>query len=74
MKNLFEEEKIYTVAEMATTLRVSAATVIRAIHRGKLKALRVEGQWRIPGKEARRYLWAETMRTLTEASGPHQED
>lgn len=56
MNSLFEGEKIYTVGEVADTLRVSRATVIRAIQKGRLKALRVEGQWRILHGELVRYL------------------
>jgi excisionase family DNA binding protein len=35
---------------------VSRATLVRAIQKGRLKAFRVEGQWRILHSEVVRYL------------------
>ncbi|MFQ5875050.1 MAG: helix-turn-helix domain-containing protein [Dehalococcoidia bacterium] len=65
MNELFDGERVYTVSEVASALRVSPVTLVRAIHKGKLRAFRVEGQWRILGREAMRYLYKETERTLT---------
>ena len=70
MNELFDRERIYTVGEVARALRVSPVTVVRIIHKGKLKAFRVGGQWRILGSEAMRYLDEETKRTLTEPPSP----
>jgi excisionase family DNA binding protein len=53
---LFESERIYTVSEVAAVIRVSPVTVVRMIHNGELKALRVRGQWRILGSDILRYL------------------
>jgi len=64
MNDLFDEKSVYTVGEVASVLRVSPVTVIRAIRKGRLKALRVEGQWRIPGGAAMRYLYLETKASL----------
>lgn len=64
MNELFDRERVYTVGEVARALRVSPVTLVRAIHKGKLRALRVGGQWRILGGEAMRYLYEETKRTL----------
>ena len=66
MNDLFENERVYTVGEVAIALRVSAVTLVRAIHGGSLKAFRVKGQWRILGREITRYLDEETKRALTE--------
>lgn len=64
MSRLFDEKKVYTVGEIAGPLRVSPVTLVRAIHRGRLRALRVGGQWRIPGREILRYLYLETKASL----------
>ncbi len=70
MNDLFERERVYTVREVASALRVSPVTLMRAIYKGSLKALRVEGQWRILGVEAMRYLRQGTKRMLT--AGPRR--
>ncbi len=64
MNELFEANQVYTVKEIAAVLRVSQVTLVKAIHKGKLAALRVEGQWRILGREAMHYLYRETQRAL----------
>lgn len=64
MSRLFDEERVYTIGEIAGHLRVSPVTLIRAIHKGRLKALRVGGQWRVPGSEVLRYLHLETKESL----------
>jgi excisionase family DNA binding protein len=53
-------ERVYTPGEVATTLRVSQATISRAIRSGRLKAFRVGGQWRILSSELGRFINAET--------------
>ena len=47
---------VLTVEEIAKELRVSKMTVLRAIHRGELKAFRVGRSFRIPEREFGRYL------------------
>ena len=64
MNELFDGQGVYTVGEVASALRVSPVTVVRAIHKGNLKAFRIEGQWRILGREVMRYLYQERDRTL----------
>jgi excisionase family DNA binding protein len=54
--NFFDGEQLYTVGEIASTLRISQPTVIRAIQSGRLEAYRVGGQWRITGEAAERFL------------------
>jgi excisionase family DNA binding protein len=51
------DESFMTVAEVAQTLRCSAATVLRAIHSGKLRAVEVgERTKRIPVGEYRAFI------------------
>ena len=64
MSRLFDENRVYTINEISDPLRVSPVTLTRAIHRGRLRALRVGGQWRIPGREILRYLYLETKASL----------
>jgi len=64
MSRLFDENRVYTISEISGPLRVSPVTLTRAIHRGRLRALRVGGQWRIPGREILRYLYLETKASL----------
>ena len=73
MTRLFEENRVYTISEISGPLRVSPVTLTRAIHRGRLKALRVGGQWRIPGREILRYLYLETKVSLAKRQSrvPH---
>lgn len=66
VNDLFDSERVYTVGEVATALRVSRVTLLRAIHKGRLRALRVGGQWRILGREAMRFLDEGTKQTLAE--------
>ena len=62
--DMIKGEQVYTPQEVAQVLKVSAATVSRAIRDGKLKGLRVGGQWRILGSDLVRYLNAETQAAL----------
>jgi putative resolvase len=43
-----DEEKYWSPKEIAERLHVAAQTVSRWIRQGKLKAIRVGGQWRVP--------------------------
>ncbi|MBI1886622.1 MAG: helix-turn-helix domain-containing protein [Chloroflexi bacterium] len=71
MSDLFESAKLYSVGEVSDLLRVSPATVTRAIRGGRLKAMRVGGQWRIRGSDALAYVEQETNRALDrEAASP----
>ena len=74
MSRLFDENRVYTINEISDPLRVSPVTLTRAIHRGRLRALRVGGQWRIPGREILRYLYLETKLSLAtrQSRAPHQ--
>jgi excisionase family DNA binding protein len=62
--DVIKEDQVYMPKEVADALRVSPLTVSRAIHEGKLKAIRLRGQWRILGAELIRYLQAETDAAL----------
>jgi excisionase family DNA binding protein len=64
MNDVMRAERVYTPAEVSTTLRVSQATISRAIRGGGLRAFRVGGQWRILGTELARYIDTETKAAL----------
>lgn len=48
--------KFLTVAEVATTVRVSKMTVYRLIHDGTLEAVRVGRSFRVPEQAVQAYL------------------
>ena len=60
MNDVMRSERVYTPAEVAKTLRVSQATISRAIRAGRLKAFRVGGQWRVFASEVGHFVEAET--------------
>ena len=64
MKDAIRDDKVYRLAEIADVLRVSQATLLRAIHARRLKAIRVGGQWRVMGSDLARFLSAETEMAL----------
>lgn len=49
-------ERLYTLSETAEYLRVSASTVLREVRRGRLRALKIQRQWRFLGSDIQRYL------------------
>lgn len=51
------EEKLLTLKEVATFLRVSERSIFRYIHSGKLKASKI-GYWRISEKDLKDFLSA----------------
>jgi len=61
---MFKRDGLYTLAEVAKTLRVSRITLSRAIGRRELRAFRVGNQWRLRGHDVNTYLQesAETSR------------
>lgn len=50
------EAKFLTVAEVATTMRVSKMTVYRLVHGGELPALRVGRSFRVTEEDVNEYL------------------
>lgn len=48
--------RFLTVAEVATTMRVSKMTVYRLVHSGTLDAVRVGRSFRVPEKAVQDYL------------------
>jgi excisionase family DNA binding protein len=54
-------DQLYTLGETAEYLRVSASTVLREVRRGRLRALKIQRQWRFLGSDIQRYL--ETVAT-----------
>ena len=49
-------EKHYTVTHICNTLRLHRNTVINWIHAGKLRAVRIGRDWRIPESEIARIM------------------
>jgi len=56
MESLFRPGSIFTLGEVARTLKVSRVTLIRSIERGQLRAFRVGIQWRLLGRDLNAYL------------------
>ena len=50
------EVKFFTVAEVATVMRVSKMTVYRLVHSGELPAVRVGRSFRVPEDAVNEYL------------------
>lgn len=50
------EVKFLTIAEVATTMRVSKMTVYRLVHNGELPAVRVGRSFRVTEKDVNEYL------------------
>jgi len=72
MAMMIEDDQIYRPRDLAAMLQVSAVTISRAIREGKLKAIRVGGQWRILGADFRRYLAEQTGSALEKRQLPRQ--
>ena len=49
-------EEMYALAELAAPVKVSVATLTREVNAGKLRAVKVRGQWRVQGKDFIGYL------------------
>ena len=55
LKRYLEDlDRLYTLKEVENFLKVSRRTVYRYIKSGKLKAVKVNGQWRVPREELER--------------------
>ena len=55
-QNTLNADAVYTPNEMAGLLRVSTATIVRALRSGQLQGFKVGRQWRIWGKEVMRFV------------------
>lgn len=69
--------KLYTVQEIADTLRVHSRTAYRLVKEGKIKGIKVGSQWRIPEQALLEYIdsgWQEFVRKKEdkEKNGPQQ--
>jgi excisionase family DNA binding protein len=53
------EKKMYKVDEVAKMLDVNFRTVYRLMKAGKIRAVKVGGQWRIPKSEIEKYIQVE---------------
>ena len=69
MDQFIARGRVYTASEVAKALRVSSVTVSRAIRCGKLKALRVGGQWRIVGADVLDFVADGTNSALRQPTG-----
>lgn len=58
-------DQLYTLGETADYLRVSVSTVLREVRRGRLRALKIQRQWRFLGGDIQRYLVAVATDTYT---------
>ena len=50
-----EEKEMYKIKEVARILDISERTVYKFMNEGKIRAIRVGGQWRIPKSEVEKY-------------------
>lgn len=55
---------IYTVNEVAEFMKVSTATVVRAINKGQLSAIRIASCWRITDDQFNEWLTSRTVKRL----------
>jgi excisionase family DNA binding protein len=62
-----DQDRLWTVAEVAEHMRVSNMTVYRLIKTGDLPAIRVGKNYRIRGKELADYIDASFKRVAMEA-------
>ncbi len=56
MRESLQPSEVYTLQEIADYLRVSVSTVVREVHRGRLKARKIERQWRFLRRDVDEYL------------------
>ena len=66
---IVKADRLYSPREIAESLRVSQATISRAIRAGKLKAFRVGNQWRLLGADVVSYVNTGTQAALNSANG-----
>lgn len=60
---------LYTVQEVADTLRVHARTAYRLITNGEIKAVKIGSQWRIPESALNDYIEEGLNRPVREKKG-----
>lgn len=66
---------LYTVNEVADTLRVHARTAYRLITKGDIRAIRIGSQWRVPEAALLEFIesgWKVAAREEKPAAGPRQ--
>jgi excisionase family DNA binding protein len=56
MRSMTQNEKIYTVEEIAEKLRVSRPTVLNLLNNGEIKGFRVGVQWRVLAEDLEAFL------------------
>jgi len=49
------QRQMYSVKEIAIMLGLSERTIFRLMKAGKIRAVRIGGQWRIPKSEVEKY-------------------
>lgn len=55
-RNSLQPNEVYTLQEIADYLRISVATVVREVQRGRLKGRKIERQWRFLRRDVDEYL------------------
>lgn len=68
----FEEQKYYTVPEVAIVLRCNPNTILIAIRRGKLRAYKLGRVFRILDEDLFKYLSTQLVETSEETKRPHR--
>ncbi|MGE4506949.1 MAG: helix-turn-helix domain-containing protein [Desulfovibrionaceae bacterium] len=66
---------LYTVNEVADTLRVHPRTAYRLITKGDIRAIRIGSQWRVPEEALLEFIesgWKAAARAEKPATGPRQ--
>jgi excisionase family DNA binding protein len=51
-----EEKEVYRLKEFAKMIDVSLRTAYRLVETGKVKAIKIGGNWRVPKSEIRKLL------------------
>jgi excisionase family DNA binding protein len=60
VKKMMEiQRQMYSVKEIAIMLGLSERTIFRLMKAGKIQAVRIGGQWRIPRSEVEKYIKVE---------------
>lgn len=59
-KAALDSLRLYTLTELEPVLGVSHQTLVRYVKAGKLKAIKVEGKWRVSHENLKAYVNGET--------------
>ena len=59
-------EKVYTIPELSKITHMARTTLVRSIHRNKLRAIKIGVEYRIPKEEAERFFHTDIGNQLIE--------